>query len=108
MPLNARNKINAIVQNFLVCGSVYGQLFHIELLTLPFTVRGVNTFVLYSFCLLFVGPCIIVITEEKKQLVATYYFIVLLIGSTYFGHYYAHHQDPGTVPVSLGSRNRSG
>ena len=27
----------------------------------------------------------------------TYYFIVLLIGSTYFGHYYTHHQELETM-----------
>jgi len=32
-----------------------------------------------------------------NQLDATYYLIVLLIGSTYFGHYYAHHQELETI-----------
>jgi len=32
-----------------------------------------------------------------KKLDATCYFIVLLIGSTCFGHYYAYHQDLGTM-----------
>jgi len=55
--------------------------------------------------------------KNKNQLNANYYFIVLLIGSTCFGPYYAHHQDPGTVPrdsevpeyfwVTPGSRNSS-
>jgi len=43
---------------------------------------------------MFIGPCIFVLTEElKNQLDATYYFIVFLKGSTFFGHYYAHHQE---------------
>jgi len=33
----------------------------------------------------------------KNQLDATCYFIVLLIGSTWFGHYYAHHQELATM-----------
>jgi len=33
--------------------------------------------------------------KNTNQLDATYYFIALLIGSTCFGHYYAHHQEPG-------------
>jgi len=35
--------------------------------------------------------------KNKYQLCATYYFIALLIGSTYFGHYYAHHQELTTI-----------
>ena len=34
---------------------------------------------------------------NKNQLDTTYYTIVLLIGSTYFGHYYAHHQELETI-----------
>ena len=50
--------------------------------------------------LMFTEPCIIVITEEyKNQLDATYYFIVLVTGSTYFGHYYAHHQELATIAL---------
>ena len=35
--------------------------------------------------------------KSENQLNATYYFIVLLIGSTYFGRYYAHHQELATI-----------
>jgi len=39
-----------------------------------------------------------VITEESKnQLDVTCYFIVVLIDLTYFGHYYAHHQELATM-----------
>ena len=30
--------------------------------------------------------------QNKNQLDATFYLIILLIGSSFFGHYYAHHQ----------------
>ena len=35
--------------------------------------------------------------KNKNQLDATYCFIVLLKGSTFFGHYYAHHQELETI-----------
>ena len=38
--------------------------------------------------------------KEKNKLDATYYFIVLLIGSTYFGRYYAHHQELATIMLN--------
>jgi len=37
------------------------------------------------------------LTENENQLDVTYHFIVLLIGSTYLGHYYAHHQELTTI-----------
>jgi len=37
--------------------------------------------------------------KNKNQLDVTCYFIVLLIGSTFFGHYYAHHQELATMMV---------
>jgi len=39
--------------------------------------------------------------KNKNQLDATYYFIVLLIGSTYFVHYYAHHQELATIMLII-------
>ena len=44
-----------------------------------------------------VNLCICV--ENKKQLDATEWFIALLISSTYFGHFYAHHQKLQTMFV---------
>jgi len=35
--------------------------------------------------------------KNKNQLDTTYCFIILLIGSTCFGHYYVHHQEPATI-----------
>ena len=39
--------------------------------------------------------------EEKNQLDATEWFIALLICSTWFGHFYAHHQEFETICVLL-------
>ena len=44
-----------------------------------------------------VCTCIFVIWEEENQLDATQCFFELVICSTYFGHIYAHHQEPATV-----------
>ena len=42
-----------------------------------------------------VHRCICV--EKKNQLDATEWFIALIIRSTYFGHFYAHHQELETT-----------
>ena len=46
-----------------------------------------------------VHRCICV--DNKNQLDATEWFIALMICSTYFGHFYAHHQEPETICVLL-------
>ena len=47
------------------------------------------------------GTDLSVYLKNKDQLDATYYFIVLLIGSTCFGHYFAHHQEPTTIMLII-------
>jgi len=37
--------------------------------------------------------------EEREQLDATQKFIELIICSICFGHYYVHHQEPGTIQM---------
>jgi len=37
--------------------------------------------------------------REKIQIDATQWFIELIIRSTYFGHFYAHHQELQTIQV---------
>ena len=39
--------------------------------------------------------------REENQLDATELFIALIICSTYFGHFYAHHQELETICVLL-------
>jgi hypothetical protein len=39
--------------------------------------------------------------REQNQLDATVWFIALIICSTCFGHFYAHHQELGTILVLL-------
>jgi hypothetical protein len=39
--------------------------------------------------------------REVNQLDATEWFIALIICSTYFRHFYAHHQEPETILVLL-------
>ena len=46
-----------------------------------------------------VHRCICV--EKKNQLDATEWFIALIICSTFFGHFYAHHQELETICVLL-------